>query len=242
MLNPTRPRPTTCSSDQMVLEQLPLVKAIVRQFIRRVPSWVDRQDLEAAGMLGLAEAARRFDSGRGIPFAAFAATRVRGAILDELRRLDTLPRQRRREVRRLAAESRRLATALGREPTDDELAAAMELPVDEITALRSEAVAAGSRSEIDDERCADPGAEPADRALERARRRAQLRNAIDLLPERQRQVLDLYYVDGLTLKQIGVRLGVTESRICQLHRLAERRLRSLVGVTGEVARPPARIA
>ena len=242
MLNPTRPRPTTCSNDQMVLEQLPLVKAIVRQFIRRVPTWVDRQDLEAAGMLGLAEAARRWDPARGVPFAAFAASRVRGAILDELRRLDTLPRMRRREVRRMAEEGRRLANMLGREPTDAELAAAMELEVDEVISLRSEAAAASSRCELDDERDLDTHAEPADRALERAQRRAQLQTALKLLPERQRQALDLYYQDGLTLKQIGARLGVTESRVCQLHRLAEHRLRTLVDGAGGVRRRPVRAA
>src|SRR5262245_13025212 len=116
MMSQTQPlrRRDRSVTDRIVLEQMPLVRAIVRQFAR--------QELEAAGMLGLAEAAGRWDAERGVPFAAFAATRIRGAILDELRRLDTLPRLRRRAVRRLADESRRLSATLGRDAADDELA------------------------------------------------------------------------------------------------------------------------
>jgi RNA polymerase sigma factor for flagellar operon FliA len=215
------------AADQMVMEQLPLVRAIVRQFARRVPSWVDRQELESAGMLGLAEAANRWQADRGVPFPAFAATRIRGAILDELRRLDTLPRLRRRSVRRLAEVARRLATELGREAGDDELAAALDLPVAEVTALRADA--ASGTCELDHERDSDTTIESADESIEREQRREQIRDAMALLPARQREVLGLYYDENLTLKQIGARLGVTESRVCQLRTVAERRLRQLVG-------------
>ncbi|MFM8971548.1 MAG: sigma-70 family RNA polymerase sigma factor [Actinomycetota bacterium] len=208
--------------DRLVREHLDLVQQVVTSVAHRVPSHVSRADLVSAGMLGLAQAARSFDPDRGIPFEGFAATRIRGALLDELRGRDWASRSVRVRARRLNDAGETLAARLGRTPTPEELAAELDVPVEAVRRIvddvdRARVVNYDGLTEsgegpagIADHR---EGAEEIilDREL-----KAYLMDAIDALPERLRRVVTASFFEDRPMHEIGAELGVTESRVSQM--------------------------
>jgi RNA polymerase sigma factor for flagellar operon FliA len=220
--------------NELAIRHHGLVERVVRRMGRRLPSHIDRDDLIAAGMIGLLEAADRFDPARGEKFESFAEFRIRGAILDDLRERDSMSRDMRRVYRALNEATNDLTAQLGRSPEEAELAAHLGLSVDEIRERRTN-LSGASVVSFDDvsptflERRADDSALDPCGATARREVFEQLAAKIDVLPEKMRTVLSLYYCEDLNLKEIGAVLGVTESRACQLHREATRRLRHLLG-------------
>jgi RNA polymerase sigma factor for flagellar operon FliA len=219
--------------DRLVLEHVDMARRIAVRIGRKVPPSVTREDLVGAAMLGLAEAADRFDAARGQPFVAFAEKRIRGAVLDELRRGDPMSRRARAQARTIGRTVASLSQQLGRDPEDEEIAAALGVTVevyrDELEGLTHvgcvpidsvEAVLA------DDD---DPARQAARRHLS-----ARLVPAIASLPPRDATVLSLYYVEELSYAEIGKLLGVTESRVCQLHGRSLVRLRAALAAEEDV--------
>ena len=201
----------------------PLIDRLARRLCFRAALEHVFDDLWSAGALGLLDAARRFDPAQGVRFETFVEHRIRGAMLDELRRLDHLPRRLRSDLDRLEAERRRLQESLGRDPDEAELAAAVDLPVEEVAELSvlqqplvpiEEAVLPPSPAPLQEER------------LDEARLAARLAVAIAQLPERQQLVVSLRYVEGLSNKEVAQVLGVSEPRVCQIHGEAMKRLRA----------------
>ncbi len=207
---------------------LPLVKHVVFQVAVHFPRHVDREELARAGALGLVEAARRYDESRGVPFERFAAQRIRGAILDSVRAADWAPRSVRLVARRLEATEQQLATELGRVPNSDEMAKAMGISHKELARLRDRLFRSvvlaldhetGDDSDEDltlvdmlsDRSMAEPSEELEVRELHN-----YLRDAVKLLPERQRFVIVGYFLEGKTSQDLARFLGVTESRVSQL--------------------------
>ncbi|HWM88606.1 MAG TPA: RNA polymerase sigma factor FliA [Kofleriaceae bacterium] len=220
--------------NRLIAEFAPMARRVALRVARRTPSWVASEDLVSAAMVGLAEAAERFDSSRGEPFIAFATKRVRGAVLDELRRGDPLPRSARRSARQLGETMRTLEQKLGRPPEDHEVAAALGIDVEEyqdelavlthISTVGLDVVDAGGAGAG-----AIPHSDPSPAAeLERVQTLALLARALKSLAERDAQILSLYYNEEFTYAEIGELLGVTESRVCQLHGRALARLRAAV--------------
>lgn len=214
--------------NEMIEEHLPLVKHIVFQVAVHFPRHVDREDLARAGALGLVEAARRFDESRGVPFDRFAARRIRGAILDAVRAADWAPRSVRNLGRKLESTEQRLATQLGRLPNTEEMSEALGMDTSELNRLKSRmfrSVVLALEHEVNDEQDEDltlvdvlidhSSPEPLEE-LQNRELNGFLRDAISLLPERQRLVVVGYFLEGRTSQELADFLGVTESRISQL--------------------------
>jgi RNA polymerase sigma factor for flagellar operon FliA len=226
------PRP-----DELASRMMPTVRRIAQRLIRRLPRHVPIDDLLSAGHKGLALAIARADEARAGAFETYAERHVRGAMLDELRSRDPMSRDRRQQQRRIAAAIRALSSRLRRAPNSEEIAAELGISLDayweQAASVREEA--------IDDEVhvLADTGAEPADERLCRDEREEIVRDAMAKLPARDRQVLEMAHIDGLTLREIGDRLGVTESRVCQIRTRAVAQIRAhcLARLDGEPARP-----
>ncbi len=212
--------------NELITMHLGMALKMARKMARRLPSSVSRDDVESAALLGLTEAATRYDTGRQEPFMAFAAKRVRGAILDHLRKNDILSRRARQGARKVAEATRVLEAELGRAPTDAEIAASMGMT--ELAFNRAFAnVREASVIHLDDLRGELPeGGRNAGDVGEKQRRKAALITALEVLDEREQMVLSCYYREGLTLREIGTILGVTESRVCQLHTQALSMLRA----------------
>jgi RNA polymerase sigma factor for flagellar operon FliA len=220
--------------ERMILEHYPLVRTIASRMVRRFPSHVEVEELINIGTLGLIDAIDRFDPARGVPFKAYAEIRVRGAIVDSLRDADWIPRSVRRRFARIEAMRGKLRVELGREATREEMAAALEMGVDEYDDLVGGAEIrklVSLDTPVDD----DGGATIADNVPDDEQvtvddlwmaeeTRAAVAEAIKHLPEKERAVVSLYYQRGLNLKEIGEILGVTESRVCQLRGQAVKRL------------------
>jgi RNA polymerase sigma factor FliA len=227
------------------------VRKVASRMARRLPRHVDIEDLIGAGSLGLADAFSRRGTMPGSEFEAFAAFRIRGAMLDELRRLDSMPRRSRRSAKALASACSSIEQKLGRPATEEEVAGELGIEMSEYQALRSKIDA--SRSPVplsalatDDEDVTHDVADPKDEGPDALAARAQIGKRIaekvNDLPERMRVVLMGIYVEGTTLKQIGLLLGVSESRVCQIHTEALAALRSTLGATNEDSAPPSRTA
>jgi len=230
--------PTASERDRLVMEHVPLVKTMAQRLAQRLPSQVEVSDLVSVGVLGLIDAAGRYKPASGVPFDAFARRRVQGAMLDSLRDLDWAPRSLRRLRRDVDNAVGSLRRKLGREPEEKEIAAEMGVSVPEyektleqlrmldIGAIRSlYAPTEDGTSRI--ELCVDPG-EGVAQQLERKELKLHLARAIEQLPERERQILALYFEEELTLAEIGQVIGVGESRVSQLRSLALSRLRTLL--------------
>ncbi len=225
------------AKERLILTYAPVVKWVAGRMRSALPPHVEEADLISYGLEGLIAAIERYDPGREVRFETFAATRVKGAIIDELRALDWVPRSvrsRAREVERTATE---LEHKLKRAPTEEELAAAMRLDLEEFRALISQ-IANSSIIALDDGWNMAPGETPHlmetisdERAVDPSSLadtgdlREDLAEAIARLPEREKAVVALYYYDNLTLREIGDVLGVTESRVSQLHTKAILRLK-----------------
>jgi RNA polymerase sigma factor FliA len=218
------------SQDRLVEQFAPLVKRIAYHLLARLPSSVQVEDLTQAGMIGLLEASRKFDHGKGASFETYAGIRIRGAMLDEVRKGDWAPRSVHRNTRMVSEAMRAVEARLGRDAKDQEVAAELNMSLEEYYAILGDT--AGSRLFSFDD-LLESGA-PADvqgddepsTGLQDERFRRALAEAIDGLPERERLVLSLYYDQELNLKEIGAVLGVSESRISQLHSQCAARLRA----------------
>ncbi|MEY6431924.1 RNA polymerase sigma factor FliA [Thioalkalicoccus limnaeus] len=227
------------SSDRIVEDGAALVKRIAHHLIARLPPTVQVEDLIQAGMLGLLDAARHYDGSLGASFETYAGTRIRGAMLDEVRRNDWAPRSVYRKAREAAAAVREIENREGREARDAEVAEALGIGIDDYARLQLDA--ASCRLVSTEELVVESGDSDqwsanlvGDREnplamLEAAGFRESLIEAIEHLPEREKLVLSLYYDDELNLREIGAVLGVSESRVCQIHGQAVIRLRARIG-------------
>ena len=216
--------------DALVLDHVPLLRHIVGRMSQDLPRGLDRDDLFGFGMLGLLAAADSWDASRGLAFSTYAYPRIRGAILDELRRMDFLPRGRREKVRELERVVAERRGADGTPPTPEEIADAMGIEVDDVDEILMSAKSASETSLddgageelgalLDDPRGDDPVG-----SAEWSELRDVLAKEIAELPEQERTVITLYYAEELLLREISGMLGVTESRVSQIHTRALYRL------------------
>jgi RNA polymerase sigma factor FliA len=214
----------------------PLVRKLAHQMVAKLPANVELDDMIQAGMMGLMDAVTRFDATQGVAFEAYAANRIRGAMLDELRANDWLPRSARKSQRDIENAVHRLEGRLKRPPTEAEIAGELSLPITEYHELLGDARGAqivyfddmsggGDDDDYLERHVADEGADPQS-ILGDLRFRTALVGAIEQLPEREKLLMSLYYEQDMNLKEIGAVLGVTESRVCQLHSQAVARLRA----------------
>lgn len=222
------------SQNELVTNHVDLVKRIAHHLAARLPSGIDINDLMQAGMIGLLEASGNFDATKGASFDTYAGIRIRGAMLDEVRRLDWTPRSVHQKHRKVSEVVRQIEGETGRAAETTEIVERLEITLDEYHAILADT--AGCRLFSLDETLDDPmhqrdlpssdTATP-DQELTEAQFKSQLVASIGRLPERERMVLSLYYERELNLKEIGAVLGVSESRVCQIHGQALIRLRSM---------------
>jgi RNA polymerase sigma factor for flagellar operon FliA len=222
--------------DRLIVEHLEIARRISLRVARRCPSWVTADDLVAAGMLGLAEAAERYDETRQEPFLVFAEKRIRGAVLDELRRGDIMPRRSRQMARKIGAVIAELERKLGSSATDEQVADALGVPVAEYRDNLEHLVhvTVGSLDQLEHAPKASDEESPRQHS-ERRELLSRVRTALEQLPQRDVLILSLYYNDEMTYVEIAAVLGVTTSRVCQLHGRAIARLRAAI----ETVRPEA---
>jgi RNA polymerase sigma factor for flagellar operon FliA len=225
----TNGAPAAVLDDTTVLEQYgAMVERMARRLISRTGLRSAYDDLWSAGAIGLIEAGRRFDVSRGASFATFAEHRVRGAMLDELRRLDHLPRRLRNRTDDLVKTRKRLAGNLGREATVEEVATELGVDVEEASDM---AALLEPPLPLESILPTLAGAEATDAAVLRAEAVRRLTEALEKLPERLRMVLSLHYIEDLTYREIAGMLAVSEPRVCQLHSEALAQLRKLLAET-----------
>lgn len=222
--------------DWLVVHYASLVKFVAGRLAAGLPKSVDTGDLVSAGVFGLMNAIDKFDPANGAKFETYAIPRIRGAILDGLRALDWVPRSVRSRSRSVQDAIAQLEHQLGRTPTDEEIAAELKITVEELEKWLSD-IAVGSVGPLDhvamDNTAAEANAQiQPGRAMEEGELRDAMRAEISKLPEREQAILILYYEDGLTLSEIGDALGVTESRISQIHTKAVLQLRSRLAAAG----------
>jgi len=228
----------TEEEERMMVEHLPIVRYIARRIHERLPQHVDIEDLVSAGILGLMDAFQKFNPEKNVQFRSYAQFRIRGAILDSLRTLDWSPRDLRRKGRAIEQAMRSLTARLGRAPSEQEIANEMQMELGDYQQLLGE-LKGLEIGTLHLERSEDSGEEelayipnrPEDDPLFRCLQgelRHRLVEAIGHLPERERLVMTLYYYEELTMKEIGLTLGVVESRISQIHASAVLHLRSML--------------
>lgn len=227
----------TLDKDQLIARYAPLVKRIAYHLMAKLPASVQVDDIIQNGMLGLLDAINRYEDGLGAQFETYAVQRIRGAMLDGLRENDWLPRSLRREMRRIETAVHDLEQRNGRQPTERELAESLGMSLNDYQKMLQEA--RGYQlvyfedfvEEEDDDflerHLVGDGADPLS-LLEDRNMREILVHAIEDLPDREKMVMGLYYEEDLNLREIGEVLGVSESRVCQLHSQAIARLRSRI--------------
>jgi len=231
---------TAPAREAIILQYVPLVKYVVGRLAISLPHFLTSEDIISYGVVGLIDAVERYEAGRNVKFSTYAIARIRGSIIDELRALDWMPRQVRKQAREIEQAMSRLDQELGRPATERELAGSMGLTVDKL----QQALFDSSASTISINRMVD--ADGSDRSsqvmpdladehaldpldyTERMELSKALAGAIGQLSAREQQVLSLYYVEELNLREIGAVLEVSESRICQLHTKAILRLRTIL--------------
>jgi RNA polymerase sigma factor FliA len=221
--------------EQCLMEYAHLVKRIAHHMMLKLPGSVEVDDLIQAGMMGLLDAASRYDELRGAQFETYAAQRIRGAMLDELRGADWLPRSMRRDMRRIETAVSRLQQKLGKAPSESEIARELGVSLPEYQQMLQEARGAqlfyyedfhGEGDEdFFDRFVIDSDSNPLE-LLQDGRFREALIEAIERLPERERQLMGMHYEQDMNLREIGEVMGVSESRVCQLHSQAVARLRA----------------
>lgn len=236
----------SAEEEQQLLEHLPTVRYLARRICERLPQHVELDDLVSAGVVGLLDALRKFDRTKKVQFRSYAQFRIRGAILDSLRMLDWSPRELRRKGRAVEEAIRTLTARYGRSPQEGEVAEEMGLSLHEYQQLLGD-LKGLEIGTLHVERSEDSGEDelaylpnnPEDDPLFRCLKsemRDRLIAAIESLPERERMVMTLYYYEEMTMKEIGLTLGVVESRISQVHSSAIMHLRALLGGGGR--KPP----
>ncbi len=233
--------------DRLVLTLAPMVKYIVYRKVREIPARFEVEDFISCGLEALMRSIDRYDPSRGATLEQFAWTRIHGAVLDELRRNDWAPRSLRRWERDIARARERFIALYGQAPTRSELAEAVGLSVADLERRlgdiqRSEVGSLNvlvlgeddtTIERIDTLTSTDADSDPESRAI-RDDAKDRFREAFDQLPDRERQVAVLLYVHNLTLREIGETLGVTESRVCQIHSQLRRRLRELLAADDQL--------
>lgn len=225
----------TIDKQQYINQFAPLVRRIAHYMMAKLPASVQLDDIIQAGMIGLFDAVNRYQGSLGAQFESYAAQRIRGAILDELRQADWLPRSMRKNMRRIEAVVNTLEQRLGRAPTEPELAKELGMSLADYQEMLQDARGCqliyfddlkGSDSDhFLDSHCADNGANPLEMLIDE-NLRALLIRAIEDLPPREKMVMGMHYEQELNLREIGEVLGVSESRVCQLHSQAIARLRA----------------
>ena len=226
------------SGSDLVAEHLPMVRFIARKLQATLPKHIELDDLISAGVLGLMDAVGKFDQTKQAQLKSYAQFRIRGAILDFLRTQDWSPRDLRRKGRQIESAVRELTGALGRAPSEPEIASELEMTLEnfqhlsgeikglEIGSLNAERGEDSGEAEIASVRCS-PEEDPLFRCMQ-GQMRTRLVTAIDNLPEKERLVLTLYYYEELTMREIAFTLGVVESRVSQIRSRAVARLRTLL--------------
>jgi RNA polymerase sigma factor FliA len=229
--------------ERLVVAYAPLVKYVAGRMASSLPTHVEEADLISYGLIGLISAIERYEPDREIKFETYAIPRIRGAIIDELRTLDWVPRSVRARAREIERANLKLEHRLQRAPTDEEMAAELALTMDEfqdaliqisnstiaaLDELWTVSDASGDQVSLLDT-LQDPEAPDPAKAMDASELKDRVAGAITRLPEREKLVIALYYYENLTLREIGEVLGVTESRISQLHTKAMLRLRSRLG-------------
>jgi RNA polymerase sigma factor for flagellar operon FliA len=226
--------------DEMVLEHLPLVKAIAIRVHENLPVHVDLDDLIHAGVLGLFDAVTKYNSEKNVAFHAYAKHRIKGAILDSLRQADWASRDLRHRQKRVDSLTRDLTAKLGRTPNESELALEMGVSVERWRHIQMELrtvglMPASNNPDFDQDRMLDfagaPDLQP-DRICERRELQSTLAHAMESLPERYQKVVFLYYTGNLTMKEIGDRMGVNESRVSQIHKTALKKMQIVLQSEG----------
>lgn len=225
--------------DHLIVHYSPLVKFVAGRVGAGLPSSVDPGDLVSSGVFGLIDAIERFDPERGVKFETFAVPRIRGAVYDGLRKLDWVPRSIRSRARQVEKSIAEHEHQHGHSPTDEELAARLHISPDELTRWLAaiatttigpldRAIAAGAEPTTGD----GPGSGSPSAYVEDTELGEIMRAEIRRLPDREKLVLSLYYDEGLTLSEIGEVLGVTESRVSQIHTKSVLQLRSRLSAAG----------
>jgi RNA polymerase sigma factor for flagellar operon FliA len=232
--------------DRLILHYAPLVKYVAGRLAAGLPQTVQQEDLVSNGMFGLMDALDKFDPDRQVKFETYAIPRIRGAILDELRAMDWVPRSVRFKARQVEKAHANVEAKLHRAPTDAEVAEHLGISLEELHEVNTqisfvsvlaleEAIGGGEQGEprslldtLADAATADPGS-----GLEGQEMRSLLSTAINSLTEREKVVVTLYYFEGLTLAEIGDILGVTESRVCQIHTKSVGNLRRSLSDSGD---------
>lgn len=222
------------SREQIILQHTPLVKYVIGRLAIHLPQILDFEDVLAYGTLGLIQALDRYDPSRGVKFESYAVMRIRGAILDALRALRGLPQSVTAKAKRLQSTAVELEATLGRPPTDEELAAALEISTSELNQQMVDAswVTVSLDTILENQADGHLGAltshhrdDDVSGTVERSETITELSQALDTLGERERLILSLYYHDELTMREIGQVLDVSEGRVCQLHARALHKLR-----------------
>jgi RNA polymerase sigma factor FliA len=232
--------------ERLLLEHLPIVRFLARRIHERLPQHVEMEDLVSAGVVGLMDAFTKFDPRKKVQFRSYAQFRIRGAILDSLRTLDWSPRELRRKGRAVEEAIRVLTARLGRAPDEMEIAAELDVSLDQYQALLGNlkgleigTLHAEHNEDSGEEELAYVPGQPEDDPLFRCLRgelKERLADSIERLPERERLVMTLYYYEELTMREIGLALGVVESRISQIHASAVVHLRAALSDLGQPGR------
>ena len=225
--------------EHMIRQYVPLVRRLAHHMIAKLPPNIELDDLIQVGMIGLSEALTRYEVAQGVQFETFATQRIRGAMIDELREGDWMSRSSRKSQKDIERALHRLEQRLGRTPMESEIATELELSLADYQELLGkvkgtqlvylEDISGGSSGDDEagflDRHCGDENADPMN-LLRDQRLRVSLVEAIKTLPEREQYIMSMYYENDLNLKEIAAVLGITESRVCQLHSQSIARLRA----------------
>lgn len=233
-LAPAVSTPDVLSTEQVVLQHLPLIQTIAKRLVKRLPPSVEVEELVNIGVLGLMDALARFDAQKGVPFKSYAELRIKGQMIDALRSDDIVPRSVRRKHTRLTREREQLSVRLGRAPSLEEVRGQLDLApkafeafvrdshIAKVTSLDAPANDDSATPLIENLSLSSNTAEDtfSDKQL-----RTAVARAVEQLPTRERSVVTMYYVERKTLREIGETLGVTESRACQIRGQGVKRLK-----------------
>ncbi len=234
------PNPSPNDAEQLILEHMPLIRYIVNRIAVRLPSHIDLDDLHSTGVIGLMDAIEKYDPEKNCKFKTYAEFRVKGAILDQLRSMDWVPRSVRQKGRKLEQAYSDVEQRVGRAATQEEIADSLGLEIEKLHGLIHQ-VRGVSLVNLEDIRGNDPDGERTGTyadvledpeapnpfaALKDLESKHVIADTIGTLPDKERLVVSLYYYEDLNMKEIGNILGITESRVCQIHTKAVMRLRS----------------